>query len=276
MSAQLARQMDQLVFDLFERSFKSRFLNWSGWALALSIHAGLAGLAVRHHAVTKERERPPLDIEFVAPPPEAAPVVPPPPEPKAPEREPEVKTMPLAQAQRSAPAAAPAARAAALHTAKDDGKTPDSDDPLDFTHDPNVVGFGAGVVRVGGTAAVSTSAGPAAAPKVAPVAGTGVGSGDALTAAQDLGRKPSLDESDPCRGYFPRDALDDMATAAVMVVIARNGSVTKANVVSESPRSQGFGAAARACMLSKHFSPALDRDGKPTATAIRVNVRFSR
>ena len=57
MSAQLARQMDQLVFDLFERSFKSRFLNWSGWALALSIHAGLAGFALTHHAATPWQQR---------------------------------------------------------------------------------------------------------------------------------------------------------------------------------------------------------------------------
>lgn len=276
MSAQLARQMDQLVFDLFERSFKSRFLNWSGWALALSLHAGLAAFAVSHHVATREKERPPLDIEFVAPPPPPAPAIPPPPEPKAPEREPEVKALPLPPAPRSAPAAAPAARAAALHTAKDDGKTPESDDPLDFTHDPNVVGFGAGVVRVGGTAAVATSAGPVAPPKAAPIAGNGAGTGDGLTAAQDLGRKPSLDEADPCRGYFPRDALDDVATAAVLVVIAKSGAVTKASVVSEAPRSQGFGSAARACMLSKRFTPALDRDGKPAATAIRVNVRFAR
>lgn len=274
MSAHVAREMEQLVFDLFERSFKSRLLGWSGWALALSLHAGLAAYALHHHAPAREKERPPLEVEYVAaPPPEPVPVVPPPPEPKA--VEPETKAISRAPAAPSAPPA-PAARAAALHTAKDDGKTPESDDPLDFTHDQSVIGFGAGVVRVGGTAAVATSAGPVAAPKAAPVAGNGTGGGESLTAAQDLGRKPSLDEGDPCRGYFPRDAVDDVATASVLVVIAKNGSVSKASVVSESPRAQGFGGAARACMLSKRFTPALDRDGRPTATAMRVNVRFTR
>lgn len=264
--------MDQLVFDLFERSLKSKMLGWSGWALALALHGGLAAYALQHHAPPLERERPPVDVEFVAPPPEPPPVVAPP-EPKA--VEPEARVTAHAPAPRSA-AAAPAARAAALHTAKDDGKTPESDDPLDFTHDQNVLGFGAGVVRVGGTAAVSTSAGPAAPPKPTALSGRGSGAGESLTAVQDLGRKPSLDEADPCRGYFPRDALDDVASASVLVVIAKNGTVSKASVVSESPRAQGFGGAARACMLSKRFTPALDRDGRPTATAMRVNVRFSR
>jgi TonB family protein len=92
----------------------------------------------------------------------------------------------------------------------------------------------------------------------------------------DLSRKPSLGESDPCRGYFPSAAADDVATAAVMVTIGKNGAVSGVRLLSESPAKQGFGAAARTCMTSKRFSPGLDRDGKPTATAIRVNIRFTR
>jgi len=92
----------------------------------------------------------------------------------------------------------------------------------------------------------------------------------------DLSQKPRLDESDPCRGFFPQSALDDSAQVSVMVVVGKTGSVGRATVVSETPSGQGFGAAARACMSSKRFTPALDRAGSPTATAVRVNVRFRR
>ena len=67
-----------------------------------------------------------------------------------------------------------------------------------------------------------------------------------------------------------------MATAAVLVTIGKSGAVSSVQLVSESPAGQGFGAAARTCMHNKRFSPGLDRDGNPTATAIRVNIRFMR
>jgi hypothetical protein len=97
-----------------------------------------------------------------------------------------------------------------------------------------------------------------------------------LTPASDLSRKPGLGETDPCRGFFPNGATDDVATAAVMVTIGKNGAVSNVRLVSESPAGQGFGAAARTCMGGKRFSPGLDHDGNPTATAIRVNIRFMR
>jgi hypothetical protein len=59
-------------------------------------------------------------------------------------------------------------------------------------------------------------------------------------------------------------------------VIGKSGQVSNANVVSESPTGQGFGAAARRCMLDQVFVPALDRDGNAAATALNVNVKFSR
>jgi len=60
------------------------------------------------------------------------------------------------------------------------------------------------------------------------------------------------------------------------VVVGKTGSVASAAIVSESPSGQGFGAAARTCMLSQHFTPALDRAGQPAATAMAVNVHFDR
>jgi hypothetical protein len=52
--------------------------------------------------------------------------------------------------------------------------------------------------------------------------------------------------------------------------------VQSARVVGETPAGQGFGGAARACMMSKHFTPALDKSGAVAATSLRVNVRFRR
>jgi hypothetical protein len=62
----------------------------------------------------------------------------------------------------------------------------------------------------------------------------------------------------------------------VRLVIGKSGKVSSANVVSESPAGQGFGEAARRCMLDQMFVPALDREGNGAATALNVNVKFSR
>ena len=62
----------------------------------------------------------------------------------------------------------------------------------------------------------------------------------------------------------------------VRVVIGKRGKVTSASVVSEAPSGQGFGSAARTCMLEQVFSPGLDRAGQPAATSLNVNVKFSR
>ena len=134
------------------------------------------------------------------------------------------------------------------------------------------------MVAVGGKAQVGLAgARPSSALPSTGVAGLAPKpAGDALTPVANLSQKPSLHESDPCRGYFPSGAQDDVANAAVMVTIGKTGSVSGVQLLSESPPKQGFGAAARTCMASKRFSPGLDRDGKPTATAIRVNIRFTR
>jgi hypothetical protein len=259
---------------LFANARASRGAGVLGWGIALAAHVAVASWAVvgQHHSAS--RVPAPLEVELAAPeplPPPPAPVTPPPPDPAPAEHAPAA----VAKAAAAAPAAA---RVGALLTAKSDPTpTPGADEPVDFTNDPSLVGFGSGVVAIGGKAehgVTGAKAGPAAA-------GAGVGSapkasGDELVAASDLSRKPGLGENDPCRGYFPAGANDDVATAAVMVTIAKSGSVTNVQLLSETPPQQGFGAAARTCMAGKHFSPGLDRDGKPAATAIRVNIRFLR
>ncbi len=241
----------------------------SGWALALALHvAGGLWIGQRPSAAL-ERTPPPVDLEFVNPPP-----APPMPEPEK-ELEP-----PKAEAVAAAPvvprAAAPAARAGALHTAAPDAPAQQSDEPVDFTTDPTGTSYGSGVVAVGGTAAVGLAGARASGPaKVS--AGTSVApAGPALTALSDLSRRPALPRADPCRGYFPGRARDDAGEVALMVVVGRSGRASQATLLAESPRDQGFFAAARTCLMSERFTPALDRAGNPAATAIRVNVSFRR
>ena len=269
MSSEVASApLGDFVVELFDRARQRRALSTLAWGAALGGHLLLAGYAVgqRGHAPPAPV---PLEVELAPPepPPPAAP------EPKPPERAPEPQTA----AKAAAPPPMPA-HVGALVTAKaDPTPSPTHDEPVDFTDDPGALGFGSGVVAIGGRAEVGAKqAAPSAAP--GPGAGRVVHDpvGEALTPIGDLSRKPSLGESDPCRGYFPSGASDDVASAAVMVTIGRNGSVSSVQLLSESPAKQGFGVAAKTCMASKHFSPGLTRDGQATATAIRVNIRFTR
>jgi hypothetical protein len=259
------------VLELFERAQPRRALSRAGWGLAIAAHALAAGFAWKEVRPVKAAP-PPLEIELAPPAPPPLPIVPPP--PREPEPEPE-----RAVARAAAAAPPQPARAGALLTAKEDAPpTKGADEPVDFTNDPNAAGFGAGVVAVGGTAKFGLAG---ARPSTAP-AGTGSSplgrapQGDGLTPVSDLSRKPSLGESDPCRGYFPSAASDDVASASVLVTIGKNGAVSRVSLLSETPPKQGFGAAARTCMNNKRFTPGLDRDGNPAATAIRVNIRFAR
>jgi hypothetical protein len=260
--------VDALVGELFGRASRRRGLVLIGWALALGSHAGAALLFAQHGPRSvAEHTPPPVEVEFVTPPEPA---------PPAPLAEAPTELAKPASASAAPPAAA---RAGALHLAKADAApAQQAEEAVDFTTDPNGASYGGGVVAVGGTSAfgaagarVGSLAGNA---PMAPVTTRPVG--DRLTPASDLSRKPRLPGSDPCRGFFPGTARDDAGDVAVLVTIAQSGRVSATQLLSESPRGQGFGGAARTCLASQHFVPALDRAGNTAATAIRVNIRFSR
>ena len=261
--------LDALVSELFGRASRRRGLVVTGWALALCSHVALALLFANHREQTMaERMPPPVEVEFVTPPePAPAPEVAPP------------EVTPTAPAAAAALAPPAAARAGALHLAKADAAPAQQpEEAVDFTTDPHGASYGGGVVAVGGTALLG-----AAGARVSPVSGNTPGApvttrplGDALTKASDLSRKPQLPGSDPCRGFFPGAARDDAGDVAVMVTIGKLGRVSNTQLLSENPGGQGFGAAARTCLASQRFVPALDRAGNAAATAIRVNIRFSR
>lgn len=243
--------------------------------IAFAVHAGLGVYAARRTRAA-DVTSPPVDVEltFREPPaPEPEPDPPPAPEPpKAPDPPELAAPKPVAT---KAAAPPPAARAGAVLTAAPDpAPAAAAPEPFDFTSDPNSHVYGSGVVAVGGTAAHGLAGAQLGGAGLAPKRGSAPG--DGLTAAGDLSQKPRLRVADPCRGFFPEGARDDVAAASVRVVIGKDGKVRSANLVSEAPPGQGFGAAARRCMLDQTFAPALDRAGNAAATAINVNVRFSR
>ncbi len=144
--------LGDFVSDVFGRASHGRAWSLVGWSVALGGHAIAVALAPVTRAPSAPPP-PPLVVEL-APPPPAMPAPPPPPPPAAP---PEVA--PSQRAGRVAerapqPAAVPEpARAGALVTAKAD-PAPGADEPVDFTNDPSVLGFGSGVVAIGGKAQV--------------------------------------------------------------------------------------------------------------------------
>jgi protein TonB len=234
--------------------------------VALGAHLGFA-LWAPDSAAVRAPPPAPVEVEFAPPPP------PPPPEAAKPEP-PAPSPAPRPAAPKVNLAPPPAARAGAVRTVEPAPQDPTPSEPFDFTSDPRSASFASGVVAVGGTGDHGLAG--------AQLGGRGTEArhepphGDGLTAASDLSQTPKLRVADPCRGFFPSAAHDDVATAVVRLVVTPSGGVTSASVLSETPSGQGFGAAARACMLEQKLNPALDRQGRPAATAVNVNVRFSR
>jgi protein TonB len=77
---------------------------------------------------------------------------------------------------------------------------------------------------------------------------------------------------------WPREADDahiDEQTVVIRVVVAADGTVESASVVSDP--GHGFGPAAASCAVRTRFIPARDRDGRPIrATSPPLRVRFIR
>lgn len=242
---------------------------------AMSVHGALA-LTLRARPAVAAEVPTTTELELAEPPK-------PEPEPAPPVDEPKPEPIAAQAKAVAAPAArAPAAaKAGALLTANEDDKPARSDEPVSFVTDPNGTSYGSGVVAKGGTADVGADG---AKPKGV-AAGTGVAAtmpkptakaGDAIVPASDLGRPPSLADADACKGYFPGAADGDAATVSLMVVVKRSGEVASAGIVAEAPKGEGFGQAARACLLARRFSPGLDKSGNAVTTSTKVTVHFSR
>lgn len=259
---------------------------------AIALHAA-AAFAYRGERHEDRVEPPPLEIEMAPAAPTSAPKPLPEPEVTTPDPEPTtVKSpnapKPPANALEAAATPKPtskapaAAKAGNLLVAKDDGPKAGGDEPVSFVTDPNGSSYGSGVVAKGGTADVGlpgakvggvvTPGKTLAAPTatfVAPAAPT-------IVPAANLSRMPKLEEANACKGFFPGGADDDAADATLVVVIKPDGGVSSASIVLESPKGQGFGSAARTCLLSKRFLPGLDKSGAAVLSSTTIRVHFSR
>ena len=236
-------------------------------AVALCAH-GAAFAASDHTVRPTEPPTTPLEVELAAqphpePPPPAPEDAPPAPVARAP-----TKTAPRPAAT-PPPPTAPAGKVGALLTA---GETTDSADPVAFFSDPNGGAYGSGVVAYGGRA--SHGKGPAVDPAV--VQAPRQDTADPVTPAADLRRAPSLDAADACRGFFPIEAAVDTGKVDLVVIVQANGRVASVSIARESPAGEGFGAAARACLLSQRFTPGADRAGQAVTASAAVRLHFTR
>lgn len=247
-------------------------------ALALSVHVGLA----LGFSGAKSRAKPAVlvtEIELAPPP-----APPPPPKVEEPEKATDdtkaTQPRPAEADPRRRPntSAPPPGRAGNVLTAKADTPVPNATEPVDFVTDPNGSSYAGGVVARGGSGdhgghGTTPRAAPAAAP--APRPSRPVSKSD-LTPASDLSRGPTLRNGTDCAGYYPRSADADAALVTLVVVVAADGSIATLSVAQESPGGQGFGAAARACLRTGRFDPAIDKAGRQVKTGTSVRVRFKR
>ena len=246
----------------------SSLLPWV--AVALCAH-GVAFAASDHTVRPIDPPTTPLEVELAAQPELEPPPPVPDPAPEdplpAPVARAPTKTAPVPAT--PPPRAAPAGNVGALLTA---GETADSADPVAFFSDPNGGVYGSGVVAHGGRVAHGT--GPAVGPAV--VQAPPQRPADAVLPAADLRQAPALDDPDACRGFFPIEAAVDAAKVDLVVIVQANGRVASVSIARESPAGEGFGAAARACLLSRRFTPGADRTGRAVTASAAVRLHFTR
>jgi outer membrane biosynthesis protein TonB len=255
----------------FAQGSSTRSSKVLGALAALGLHAVVAVLAFECEptqasaplAVT-EVDLTPVELPEPEPEPEPEPAKVPEPE-AAPRHEP--------RPARHAPAtpAPPPAAAGSLHTARED--TPDPAEPVRFAVDPNGGAYGFGVVAAGGSRN-GQAGGQGSVPSAAPVPSQKPASSGERPRAFAV--PPRLEESDPCRGFFPSAASVDRGEVTVMLRIGADGSVQRVAVRDEQPRDQGFGASAGRCLKAKRFIPARDENDRAVVAEVPVTIRFSR
>ncbi len=237
-----------------------------GVSLALALHVGVwlgaQSLPARGELVAAAI----TEIDLTPPPPAAiAPEPPPaaPPAPLEPERARPVERKSAPVTQRQAP---PPAAAGPLHTANEDA--PSAGEPLRFAVDARGSSYGFGVVAQGGADASAAGGAGSAAPRPSRE--------PAAADPRAFATPPRLEESDPCRGYFPSAAVADRAEVTLQLSVSAQGVVQRATILREQPERQSFGRAALACLRAKRFVPARDAGGRDVPSLAPVAVRFAR
>ena len=266
--------------------------------MALSIHTGaVAGaLVVRDYIKAHTTYEPPQEIVDVdisnvkedPPPPAPAVTAPPPPPEPPPVPTADVAASPKApdDSQTKDPPAAPLGQLGANLLATDVDKNDPStkDDPYVFSTDPDGKEFSGGTSGVGGGPLPGVPGGKAYG--VPGGTGSGIPAQGALATAPPPPPPPAVNLSkkagfagspSACQGFFPAEADDDAGSVQLLVMVSASGEVSTASVMSENPKGQGFGRAARSCVLGKKlYSPALDAGGNAVGTQTTLNIAFTR
>lgn len=256
--------------------------------LASGVHGALGAALVRKHTTDQEVATEIIDIDMTPAPAktEEPPPPPPPVEPPEPQTTSTAALSPKAPDNAKPTVESPPPQLGSLGkilgTPLDPNDKSAKDDPEVFETDENGQGYSGGTSGVGGGPNPGKPGG--AASGVPGGTGTGTAGKGPLTAApppkvaptEDLSRNPTLGNPNACKGFFPSDADDDSGQVQVLVTVAPTGQVTTANVLLENPKGQGFGKAARTCLLSTKLSPGLDAEGKPTTKSLPISIKFIR
>jgi len=238
-------------------------------AAAVALHALIALSAARGAPGAREppalRARSVIDFELERPRPLPVPVA-----AAVPERAAQVQPA-TSTARRAAPAASSKAAARAppalqsppqAESALAASPEPELAEPVDFTSNDFVIG--ARSIYAGRPSGADATKADTPSPAFA-------------AEASDRSRRASVLGSDEWQCPFPQEANDDQIDHAVVslrVDVDANGGVRQLAIV-EDP-GHGFAREALHCARSKHWSPALDRAGNPSAGTLTVHIRFER
>jgi protein TonB len=241
----------------------------SGGTLLMVGLMALVSVVAWLHRVEAQAAEAPAEVDVMR---EEAP--PPPPTAQPDEHKSEPAPPPRAMPHEAPPPPPPApAQAGKVLTAE-----PDPNEPVDLTGNTIVTGnadsYAGGSTSAGGTSTTAVRGTPSP---------TGVPGG--LGRPSPAPAPPGPDRSHPAvlgggkewNCPFPAEAdaaQVDEARVQLEVEIRGDGVAGAANVLKDP--GYGFGRAARQCALRQRHTPALDHDGNPIPSTIRVNVHFSR
>ena len=194
-------------------------------------------------------------------------------DPESDDRREEPPTTPTpAQPNRSQPGSASPARAAQVLTRSDT-----ESGSLDLS---DAIVTGNAETYAGGTTSSTGTSEKAVHGRITRGGGAlaGTPSAPAITSTgPDRSRKAGLvgrlDWSCPFPSEADADGIDH-GVVTLTVVIGATAKVDSVIVVRDP--GHGFGAAARRCVYSRSWQPALDRGGRPIASSLPLNVRFTR
>lgn len=121
-----------------------------------------------------------------------------------------------------------------------------------------------------------TAAGAESDVALAGSAGSGLLTRFGASGESGLVHGPILRAATSCAGYFPVDARTGRGEVEIDVTVDAGGHARESHVLNEQPFGQGFGVAARGCVQTLSFAPAVDRSGAAVSGHAKLRLRFAR